>query len=145
MADPQGNLLVKGPHPKDHRYKVYHWFEMCDAVQAEIYEYEMAHVRVGQAAEILLPYDSDRKSLRGKVTFIAPFLDPKTRTVQVRMEFPNADLQLRPLQLIEVLRHLAGGELRPQVRALDHPGDHDRAGVAAEDARPRNDSPLCGT
>jgi hypothetical protein len=36
IADPECNLLVLGPHPDDHR-DVFHWFEMCDAVQAETY------------------------------------------------------------------------------------------------------------
>jgi hypothetical protein len=41
IADPEANLLVQGPHPRypkqSHR-KVYHWFEMCDAVQGESYD-----------------------------------------------------------------------------------------------------------
>ena len=37
MGDPMGNLLVQGTHPLDHRHKVYHLFEMCDAVQTESY------------------------------------------------------------------------------------------------------------
>lgn len=37
VGDPQGNLLVKGPHPDDSRRQVFHWFEMCDAVQDEHY------------------------------------------------------------------------------------------------------------
>ncbi len=37
IADPETNLLVMGPHPSDDR-DVFHWFEMCDAVQAESYE-----------------------------------------------------------------------------------------------------------
>ena len=37
LADPETNLLVMGPHPNEDRY-VFHWFEMCDAVQAETYE-----------------------------------------------------------------------------------------------------------
>ena len=37
LADPETNLLVMGPHPKDDR-DVFHWFEMCDAVQAETYQ-----------------------------------------------------------------------------------------------------------
>ena len=36
IGDPELNLLVRGPHPtKDH--EVFHWFEMCDAVQSETY------------------------------------------------------------------------------------------------------------
>lgn len=39
IADPEANLLVKGPHPKDPaREEVFHWYEMCDAVQTETYE-----------------------------------------------------------------------------------------------------------
>lgn len=37
LGDPMGNLLVQGGHPMDRRHKVYHLFEMCDAVQAENY------------------------------------------------------------------------------------------------------------
>jgi hypothetical protein len=37
IADPQGNMLVKGPHPKHRNRNVFHWFEMCDAVQDEWY------------------------------------------------------------------------------------------------------------
>jgi hypothetical protein len=37
LGDPETNLLVMGPHPTDDR-DVFHWYEMCDAVQAESYE-----------------------------------------------------------------------------------------------------------
>jgi hypothetical protein len=36
LGDPETNLLVMGPHPTEER-DVFHWFEMCDAVQAETY------------------------------------------------------------------------------------------------------------
>ena len=39
IADPETNLLVMGPHPDSaEKRDVFHWFEMCDAVQAEAYE-----------------------------------------------------------------------------------------------------------
>src|SRR6185295_9027135 len=38
LADPDANLLVQGPHPHDKSKVVFHWFEMCDAVQDEGYE-----------------------------------------------------------------------------------------------------------
>lgn len=38
VGDPQGNLLAQGPHPRDRRHMVFHWFEMCDAVQGEQYD-----------------------------------------------------------------------------------------------------------
>jgi RND family efflux transporter MFP subunit len=71
-------------------------------VLAQVYEYELPHVAVGQAAKATLPYDPERKPLRGKVTFVYPFLDPMTRTVQVRMEFPNRDLALKPDAFVNV-------------------------------------------
>lgn len=38
IGDPEVNLLVAGPHPADNRRQVFHWYEMCDAVQAETYK-----------------------------------------------------------------------------------------------------------
>jgi hypothetical protein len=38
IADPEVNLLVKGPHPAAPTRDVFHWYEMCDAIQAETYE-----------------------------------------------------------------------------------------------------------
>ncbi len=37
VGDPQINLLVQGPHPAQPDRTVFHWYEMCDAVQAETY------------------------------------------------------------------------------------------------------------
>ena len=38
IGDPEVNLLVAGPHPADPDKEVFHWYEMCDAVQDEIYK-----------------------------------------------------------------------------------------------------------
>lgn len=38
IGDPEVNLLVVGPHPENRKRDVFHWYEMCDAVQAETYE-----------------------------------------------------------------------------------------------------------
>lgn len=72
-------------------------------VQASVYESEAPFVSVGQAVEISLPYEAGQKLLRGSVTFIAPFVDSKTRTIQVRMEFPNPKLELRPEAFVNVV------------------------------------------
>jgi len=37
VGDCETNILVMGPHPTEDRM-VFHWYEMCDAVQAETYE-----------------------------------------------------------------------------------------------------------
>lgn len=37
LGDSQGNLLVQGPHPEQPTMEVFHWFELCDAVQSQTY------------------------------------------------------------------------------------------------------------
>ena len=37
IGDAQGNLLVQGPHPSQPDKEVFHWYELCDAVQAQSY------------------------------------------------------------------------------------------------------------
>lgn len=64
-------------------------------VLADIYEYELPWVKVGQDAEMSLSYFPGKR-FKGKVTYIDPFLDPKTRTVKVRMEFENPKWELKP-------------------------------------------------
>jgi RND family efflux transporter MFP subunit len=90
-------------------------------VQASVYEYEAPFVRLGQTAEIFLPYEADQRILDGRVAFIAPFLDPKTRTVQVRMEFPNPNLALRPESFVNVVlrRDLGKRLVVPKDAVLD--------------------------
>jgi hypothetical protein len=44
IADPEVNLLVQGPHPAKKGAYVFHWYEMCDAVQAETYEIDSVEV-----------------------------------------------------------------------------------------------------
>ena len=71
-------------------------------VLAQVYEYELPHVRMGQPAEAVLPYDPEREPLQGKVRFVPPFLNPMTRTAEIRLEFPNPDLRLKPESYINV-------------------------------------------
>ncbi len=65
-------------------------------VYADIYEYEAPWLRLGQEAEMTLAYQPG-VSYRGQVAFIYPYLKNMTRTLQVRMEFPNdEDFTLKP-------------------------------------------------
>ena len=64
-------------------------------VNADIYEYELADIHVGQKATINLSYFPARKFV-GKVSWISPVLDEKTRTTKVRLEFANRDFILKP-------------------------------------------------
>lgn len=64
-------------------------------VQADIYEYEVARIAVGQMASMTLAYVPGRV-WTGRVAFIYPTVDEATRTVSVRLEVDNADGELRP-------------------------------------------------
>jgi Cu(I)/Ag(I) efflux system membrane fusion protein len=64
-------------------------------VNADIYEFELANIRLGQRATIALSYYPGQ-TFTGKVSWISPVLDDKTRTTKVRLEFPNRDFKLKP-------------------------------------------------
>ncbi len=64
-------------------------------VYVSIFQYEAPYVHVGQMAEMQLSYFPGR-SYFGKVTYVYPTLDPKTRTIKVRLEFPNPGYALKP-------------------------------------------------
>ena len=63
-------------------------------VQAEVYEKDLGHIRVGQTALISVDTYPDQK-FAGRMTYIADVLDPQTRTVKVRCEVPNPDFKLK--------------------------------------------------
>ncbi len=64
-------------------------------VYADIYEYELPWVKVGQDAEMTLSY-LPGAAFKGKITYLYPYLESKTRTIKARIEFDNADGRLRP-------------------------------------------------
>jgi len=80
-------------------------FEISDIsrvwVYADIYESELPFVKVGQQASVTLPYASEKPRF-AKLTYLYPYVDPKTRTVKARMEFDNLDLSLRPDMYVNV-------------------------------------------
>jgi Cu(I)/Ag(I) efflux system membrane fusion protein len=64
-------------------------------ITADIYEYELPFVKVGQTATVSLSYDP-RTVLKGRIVFIYPTLDPQTRTAKVRFELANPGELLKP-------------------------------------------------
>lgn len=63
---------------------------------ADIYQYELPWVKVGQQAEIELSYLSG-KSFRGTITYIYPMLSMETKTAKVRIEVRNTrTIDLKP-------------------------------------------------
>lgn len=62
---------------------------------AEVFERQAEWVEVGQPAEVSLSYIPGRV-WEGKVEYIYPTLDPKTRTLKVRLRFDNPGEKLKP-------------------------------------------------
>lgn len=71
-------------------------------VLADVYESELPRVSVGQPARMTLSYRPGRE-WRGKVTYVYPSLDEKTRTAKVRLEFANPREELKPEMYADVV------------------------------------------
>jgi len=64
-------------------------------VLADLYEYEISWVKVGDQATLHIGSLPGHDFI-GHITYIYPYLDAKTRTNKVRIEFDNADGLLKP-------------------------------------------------
>jgi cobalt-zinc-cadmium efflux system membrane fusion protein len=64
-------------------------------IVCDVYESDMAHVRVGEPAEIKLNAYPD-KVLKGTISNIGAILDPNIRTAKVRIELANPGEMMRP-------------------------------------------------
>ncbi|MFO1050657.1 MAG: hypothetical protein U1F36_00415 [Planctomycetota bacterium] len=74
ILDPEVNLLVQGPHPKQPDAEVFHWYEACDAVQAESYRIDGVAV-----SNFVLPlYFTGGEELGGRNDFLGRLHEGKT-------------------------------------------------------------------
>lgn len=73
-------------------------------VYVDIYEDELPWVRVGDQAEMRLAAFPGQ-AFAGRLTYIYPYVDNKTRTIRARMEFPNPDGVLKPDMFADVTIH----------------------------------------
>ena len=89
-------------------------------IEAQVYEYEAPFVKLEQEASLSLAYDPSVR-LTGRVTYIAPFLDPETRTLTVRFEFDNPVGVLKPGMYADVELGIDAGEgiVVPESAVLD--------------------------
>ena len=71
-------------------------------VQAAVYERDAPFVAVGQPAKISVPSLPGEPS-EARVSFVAPTVDEKTRTLEARLELANAKLLLKPGMFADVL------------------------------------------
>jgi membrane fusion protein, copper/silver efflux system len=71
-------------------------------VIANVFQYELPLVKVGMAASILSPFPGEPPR-PGRVSYVNPFLDPSTRTGEVRAVAPNPRGDLKPGMFVDVL------------------------------------------
>lgn len=71
-------------------------------VEAEIFESQVSIVKAGLPVTMSLDYLPGR-DWQGKVDYVYPTLDPKTRTVKVRLRFDNKDKLLKPNMFAQVI------------------------------------------
>jgi Cu(I)/Ag(I) efflux system membrane fusion protein len=104
-------------------------------VQAKVYEYELPHVEKDQPAFVTVPALPE-KMFSGKVVFLQPTVDPKTRTVQVRVELPNEEGLLRPGMFAHVtIEHSMGTGLLVPASAVIRTGERDVAYLVKSEGR----------
>ncbi len=64
-------------------------------VEADVYERDMAAVRIGQSATVTLDAYPDQR-FTGRATYVHPFVEEQTRTMKVRFQLPNPRGLLKP-------------------------------------------------
>ncbi len=77
-------------------------------VYAQIYEPEIEFVRVGDSAAFTTEVYPGR-TFRGRIIYIWPQVDMQTRTLKVRLDFPNSSLALKPDMFGNVELHIPLG------------------------------------
>jgi Cu(I)/Ag(I) efflux system membrane fusion protein/cobalt-zinc-cadmium efflux system membrane fusion protein len=105
-------------------------------VYADIYEYEMPWVKVGQKARIILPYVGS-EPIESTVSYIYPFVEPKTRTVKARFDIDNPDFILKPEMYVNVRLESepVSDALTIPVEAVLHSGEKQTVFVALGDGK----------
>jgi len=114
-------------------------FEITDLSQvwvlADAHESDLARVRIGTPVSLSLEAVPHR-AFKGKVSFIEPVLDPRTRTAKVRLAFANPEGELRPEMFGEVVFHTRPHEgLRVPADSIIDSGDRKVVFVALGEGR----------
>lgn len=108
-GEPSKTLTIRSPHTGvviakhanegmkvDPGMQVYRIADLSTVwVLVTLYEYQLPYVEAGMKATMTLPYIPGQ-ALQGEVIYIYPYLEEKTREVQVRLEFDNPNNLLKP-------------------------------------------------
>ena len=103
-------------------------------LQAEVFESQTDWVMESQSAEARLNY-MPGEVFSGRVDYVYPVLDPKTRTLQVRLRFDNPDERMKPNMYakVTIFGKSHPGALSIPREALIRGQDADRVVVALGD------------
>ncbi len=71
-------------------------------VYADIYEYELPWVQVGDEVEMSLAGIPGKKFI-GELDYVYPYAESRTRSIKVRLAFDNPELLLKPQMFAEVV------------------------------------------
>ncbi len=87
---------------------------------ADVYEYELPFVRLGQQASVQLA-SMPGETFTGRAVYIYPSLNPETRTAKVRFELPNSHGKLKPEMYanVEIKVHLGQKLTVPESAIID--------------------------
>jgi Cu(I)/Ag(I) efflux system membrane fusion protein len=105
-------------------------------VEAEVFESQSALVAKGLAVTMSLDYLPGKEWI-GKVDYVYPTLNPKTRTLKVRLRFDNKDGVLKPNMFAQVIIHpnKVGKTLLVPKEAVIRSGSNERVVLALGDGR----------
>lgn len=90
-------------------------------ILGEVYESDLPFLRLSQPVTVEFPSQHGITRRTGRVDFISPMLDPKTRSAQVRVQFSNPTLTLRPDMFVHFVAqsHLGNPLVVPLDAVLD--------------------------
>jgi hypothetical protein len=78
-------------------------------VDADVYEYEIQDVHVGQEGVLTTTFDPSLQ-LVGNIAYIYPTVNRESRTLKLRFNFDNRDLRLKPGMFVDINLKVDHGE-----------------------------------
>jgi cobalt-zinc-cadmium efflux system membrane fusion protein len=112
--------------PVDHDEAIFTIAELDRVwVLADVYESDIARVKEGMTAQITTLSYPD-KVFNGRVDKILNMLDPRTRTMRIRITLPNPDVLLKPEMIARVRLVYQEDRALPSIPASAVINDNDR-------------------
>jgi Cu(I)/Ag(I) efflux system membrane fusion protein len=71
-------------------------------IMVTLYEYDVAIVKLGDVAEVQLPYDS-KLNFTAKISYVSPEIEVETRTAKARIEVDNKNQNFKPGMYVNVI------------------------------------------